>query len=80
MSVVEARFAGGPIEVTTEPLSHAPDVQAVRVDFPGCRVDLFAQEAEQLARALTEAVADITAPRVLRRHHDRAERLMEIDG
>lgn len=58
MTIVDARFAGGPIEVATAPLAHAPEMTAVRVDGPGFAVVLFAHEARALAAALLEAAAD----------------------
>ncbi len=57
-AVVDARFAGGPLEVTTEPLAHAPETTAVRVDGPGFALVLFAHEARALADTLTAAAAD----------------------
>lgn len=60
-AVIDARLAGGPLEVTTEPLAHAPHRTAVRVDGPGFAVVLFAHEARALADALAAATSDAEA-------------------
>lgn len=60
-AVVDARFAGGPLDVSTAPLDHAPETTAVRVDGPGVALVLFAHEAHALAEALMTA-ADEAAP------------------
>ncbi len=53
-TLIDARFAGGPIQVDTE-RSVFDDRQLVRVALPGCSVNLFPHEARALAAALTHA-------------------------
>lgn len=60
-SVVDARFAGGPIIVNA---ARAEDVRPalVNVDLPGLSVAMCADEARRLAVALIEQAARSEAP------------------
>lgn len=63
-TIVEARFAGGRIELTVSELAHAPDQRVVTVDLPGGSLALYPDEARDLARALhaTASMAETNAP------------------
>ena len=77
-AVVDARFAGGHLEVTTE----QPDWiehQLVAVDGPGFHLQLFAHEARALASSLIAAARDADHPKRVRRPHDVDDHLRGLD-
>lgn len=76
MSVVDARFAGGPIvvdHVDTDGVKPA----LIELHMPGLVLDLFPHEATQLADALTAAVQE--QARYLRRPTEVDDRLRGLD-
>lgn len=62
MAVVDARFAGGLIEVTTSTLPHDESRRMVEVILPSSVAMLDAAEALRLAVTLIEAAADTERP------------------
>ncbi|WP_454115479.1 hypothetical protein [Microbacterium lacticum] len=78
-AVIDARFAGGPLIVATEPLIYDDGRVAVTVDGPGFRLALFAHEARDLSAALALAADTADRPATIRRHSDVDERLQELN-
>ena len=76
MSVVDARFAGGPLVI-----DHVPPVDGrpalIEVHMPGNVLELFPHEAAQLAEALSEAVKE--QARHLRRPAEVDDHLRQLD-
>jgi hypothetical protein len=62
MAVIDARFAGGHIEVTTVPLPHDKSQQMVEVIMPANVAQMFPDEARRFAISLLAAAADADAP------------------
>lgn len=58
-SVVDARFAGGPIFVDVDGLPHDPEQPIVRVRIPGLDLALFRHEAADLGIALLARAGDV---------------------
>ena len=59
-ALLDARFAGGPLEVSADHFKHAPETAAVRIDGPGFSLALFPHEARALAAALIVEADDAT--------------------
>lgn len=76
VSVVDARFAGGPIVVQPARVDWT-DSNLVEVNLPGLTVALFPHEAQDLADALTLAIRE--QARHLRRPPEVDDRLRELD-
>ncbi|WP_146244042.1 hypothetical protein [Curtobacterium sp. MCBD17_013] len=64
MAVIDARFSGGHLEVTTAPLPHDEAEQMVEVTLPMNVALLAPDEARRLAIALIEAASDAEHPTV----------------
>lgn len=76
VSIVDARFAGGPILVQPAQLDWT-DTTLVSVEGPGFSLGLFPHEAQALADALSAAVRE--EARHLRRPPEVDDRLRELD-
>lgn len=59
---VDARFAGGAIEVEPSQLPWAPEQQVIRISGPGFEFPLLPHEATALAYELNAAAAKKNAP------------------
>jgi hypothetical protein len=80
--IVEARFAGGDLEVSEGHLTWEPDKQLVVLDAPGgYAIPLFPHEARALADAL-RAAADTaeTKEKRLRRPRTVDDQLVALDN
>ena len=75
-ATIDARFAGGYLEVYVGELIDEPIVQVVA---PGYELALFAHEARALADALNQMADKVEPPRILRRSSDIDEQLRERD-
>lgn len=75
--VVDARFAGGPLNVEATPLPYDPSTRLVRLAGPCFDVELFAHEAIALAAALQRAAASTAK---LRRRVDAVDHLRDLEG
>lgn len=65
MTVVDARFAGGPIRVGRELLPHDPDGDSmVSIELPGNQASLFNHEVYELVLALASHI-DVGAVNLL---------------
>jgi hypothetical protein len=62
MAVIEARFAGGHIEVSNVAPATLETTQFVEVVLPGAAVTLWPDEARRLAITLIEAASDAERP------------------
>lgn len=81
MSVVEARFAGGHIEVEATTAAWDDTTTVVNVTGPGYTLDMFPHEARDLAKALQEAAdAAETTTRELRRPATVDQHLQEVEN
>lgn len=80
MTVVDARFAGGPIIIDHGHATYDIATKLVTLAAPGFDTALFPQEARALATALLEAATEAEKREArLRRHHDVDDHLRELD-
>lgn len=81
MTVVDARFAGGPIRVDRGHTSYDVATELVIVSAPGFDIALFPHEARAFAQALLDAATDAEKRTVrLRRPRAVDEHLQVLDG
>lgn len=81
MTIVEARFAGGPIVIDEAVDTLDQTRRLVKIDAPGFDTALFPHEARALAKALQDAAASAeTRTTRLRRSRDIDDELREVEN
>ncbi|QYF98107.1 hypothetical protein [Microbacterium sp. PAMC21962] len=80
MSIVNARFAGGPITIDQGHATYDAATKLVTIDAPGWETALFPHEARALAAALVDAAvkAEKLTARI-RRRPEVDDHLRELD-